>query len=255
MHPVTESPKQRPRGRYNDLMNERNGLKERNGREPEARPLAGWAEIEAAPEGLKAEVLGGELFLMPRPRVEHGHVQANLAGELSPPFGRGRGGPGGWFFAVEPDLRFSSQDIVSPDLAGWRRERMPELPSTRPIDLVPDWVCEVLSPSTAARDRRAKADLYLRDDVAHYWLADPSARLLEALEAREGRWTRLGAWGDGDLARVPPFEAVELAVGAPGEPGVGEAAAPPGEPAVAPARPPATPEEAVAAPGESPSRP
>ncbi|HEX4953136.1 MAG TPA: Uma2 family endonuclease [Thermoanaerobaculia bacterium] len=114
---------------------------------------------------------------------------------------------------VEPDLAFGSHDIVSPDLVGWRRERFPELPQEGPVTVVPDWICEVISPSSIQRDRVLKADLYLHPGVRHYWLLDLPARLLEAFEARQGGWFRLGAWTPDDRAAIPPFEAVEIDLG------------------------------------------
>lgn len=180
--------------------------------EPLRRP-AGWQDILAAPESLKAEVIHGELSLMPRPRPPHGRSQAVLSSWLSAPFDLGEGGPGGWWIVIEPDIAFGPHDIVSPDLAGWRRSRLPELPQERPIELGPDWVCEVLSPSSARRDRLTKADLYLASGVPFYWLIDTDLRSLEALAAESGRWVRLGAWTDGQRAAIPPFEAVEIDVG------------------------------------------
>lgn len=181
--------------------------------EPLRRP-ADWQDLLATPEDVKVEVIGGELISThPRPRPAHARAQAALSFEVWGGYDRGRGGPGGWWILPEPDVRLSPHDIVSPDLAGWRRERVPEFPAERPIDVVPDWVCEVLSPSTAGRDRTLKADLYLRSGVPYYWLADTELRTLEALAAHSGRWVRLGAWNDGDRARVEPFEAVEIDVG------------------------------------------
>ena len=180
--------------------------------DPLPRP-AGWAEILAAPEGLEAEVIGGELWTHPRPRPEHGLAQFVIGGVLSDPFGFGRGGPGGWWLINEVDVFFGPHDIVSPDVAGWRRERVPEFPRERPIAIRTDWVCEVLSPSTARRDRLQKATLYLDHGVPWYWLVDTDNRLLEAFEASDGHWLRHGAWSDADVARVPPFDAIELAVG------------------------------------------
>lgn len=178
-----------------------------------ATRLHGWEDILAAPEGLKAEVLGGELETFPRPHPRHGLAQAVLSAEIAGPFGRGRGGPGGWWILVEPDVAFGPHDIVAPDLVGWRRERVPDFPDEHPVSIRPDWICEVLSPRTAGRDRTAKSDLYLRSAVPHYWLVDPEARTLEAFESEEERWLRLGAWGDGDEARVPPFDAVAITSG------------------------------------------
>jgi len=181
--------------------------------ETAARPR-GWHDILGAPEGLRAEVVGGDLFTSPRPHPRHGVAQAVLAVEIAGPFQVGRGGPGGWWILIEPDVAFGPHDIVSPDLVGWRRERVPEFPDEQPVSIRPDWVCEVLSPRTARRDRTAKSDLYLGGGVPHFWLVDPEERTLEAFELDEGGWLRLGAWGEGDRACVRPFDAVEIDVGA-----------------------------------------
>ncbi len=180
--------------------------------QPIHRP-AGWREILEAPGDLKAEVLGGELILQPRPRLEHGIAQSNLSGLVTPPFSFGEGGPGGWWIAIEPDLCFDAEHIVSPDLVGWRRERVPWPPSERPVTTVPDWICEILSPASRRRDRFEKAELYLRGGVPFYWLLDLDARGLEAFEAVDGRWLRLGAWTAEHRAAVPPFEAIEIEIG------------------------------------------
>ncbi len=177
------------------------------------RRLASWQDILDAPEGLKAEVIDGELLLHPRPHLEHGRSQAILSGRLSPPFDLGNGGPGGWWIVVEPDVLFGDHDIVSPDLAGWRRSALPELPKEQPISTPPDWVCEVISPTSARRDRITKTALYLSRGVPYYWLIDPELRSLEALRAERGRWVLLGAWTDGHHVAVPPFEAVDIDVG------------------------------------------
>ena len=108
----------------------------------------------------------------------------------------------------------SPHDIVVPDLAGWRRERMPELPRIRPIDVVPDWVCEVLSPSNRRRDRVTKADLYLTAGMPYYWILDVEERTLEAFASKDGAWSRIGAWTDGAEPRVSPFDAIAIDVGA-----------------------------------------
>lgn len=116
---------------------------------------------------------------------------------------------------VEVDVALSLHDVVRPDLAGWRRERLPRPGSKRPIEVVPDWVCEVLSPTSAARDRVTKRALYARSGVAHCWLIDPDARVLEALALRDGTWVEVGVYDDTATARIAPFEAIELEVGRP----------------------------------------
>ena len=179
-----------------------------------ARRLATWADLLATPDdGRVYEVLGGNLEAQPRPRPAHGRTQGLLCGELSGPFDRGRGGPGGWWLVIEPDVELEPHETVVPDIAAWRRERMRVLPDERPIVVRPDWICEVASPSNRRRDRGVKADLYLRTGLPHYWIVDPEERTLEAFEARGGVWARLGAWSDGDSPRTPPFDAIELDVG------------------------------------------
>lgn len=122
----------------------------------------------------------------------------------------GHGGPGGWWIFVEVDIQLGVHDIVRPDLAGWHRERLQKPGSQRPITVPPDWICEVLSKSTAARDRGVKRELYARSGVPHYWLIDVEARILEAFELREGRWLLSGTYDDNAVARIEPFAEIEL---------------------------------------------
>ena len=139
-----------------------------------------------------------------------------LGGAIGKPFDDddGRGGPGGWWILLEVDVRLTEHDIVRPDLAGWRRDRLPAPWDTRPIDIVPDWICEILSPSNAAHDRVTKANLYAEHAVQHFWLLDPAERVLEAYQLSNKVWTRVGSYDDTAKARIKPFEAIELEVGA-----------------------------------------
>jgi Uma2 family endonuclease len=179
-----------------------------------ARRLATWQDLLETPDdGQVWEVLGGSLEAQPRPRPVHSHCQLQLAGELAGPFQRGRGGPGGWWLLFEPDVELEAHEIVVPDLAGWRRERLSALPQERPVRVAPDWTCEVVSPSNRWRDGGRKADLYLRAGIPHYWIVDPDERTLEAFEAHDRAWVRLGAWTDGDHPRIAPFTAIALDVG------------------------------------------
>lgn len=181
--------------------------------EPLRRP-AGWEDLLETPENVKAEVIGGELEVLPRPSTGHQRSLTVITARLGRPFDVAtQHGPGGWWILPSLDCAFGPHDIVQPDIAGWRQTSLSELPEDPPIRVRPDWICEVQSPSTARRDRITKADLYLRSGVSHYWLVDTEARTLEALEASSGRWVRLGAWTDGDQAAIPPFEAVLIDVG------------------------------------------
>jgi Uma2 family endonuclease len=181
--------------------------------DPAHKP-ATYADLLALPEDVKAEILGGTIVTSPAPLPRHSRVQGALRRFIGGPFDDddGYGGPGGWWIFVEVDVELAPHDVVRPDLAGWRRTRLPQ-PDHRPIRVVPDWMCEIASPSTAARDRVAKRNLYARHGVAHYWLVDPEARTLEALALRDGVWVDAGTFDETALARIPPFEAVELPVG------------------------------------------
>lgn len=183
-----------------------------------AKPLprrATYADVEAAPPNTVAEILDGVLHVNPRPAVPHAVASSALGGELVPPFFRGRGGPGDWVILDEPELHLGPEpDVLVPDLAGWRRTRMPEIPEVTPyFTLAPDWVCEVLSPSTAATDRTVKLAIYAREQVPHVWLVDPIVRTLEVLRLDGPTWRLAGTWRDDAIARAEPFEsfALELA--------------------------------------------
>jgi Uma2 family endonuclease len=172
---------------------------------------ATYEDVLTAPENKVAEILDGELFLSPRPAPRHSLASSRLGGALMP-FDDGRGGPGGWWILDEPELHLGEQ-IVVPDLAGWTRERLTSLPEEAFFSLAPDWVCEVLSPSTESIDRRRKLPIYAEAGVAHAWLVKPAERMLEVLRLRDGAWTIVGVCGDTDIVRVEPFGAIELELG------------------------------------------
>lgn len=164
-----------------------------------------------APEHMRVEIIDGELVTLPRPRATHARAAGELHAELRDPFDRGRGGPGGWIFLFEPELHLGSpSDVVSPDLAGWRRERMPELPDVAAFTLAPDWVCEVLSDSTESIDRGRKMRIYRREGVQHLWLVDARARALEVWRVVDGRWREVDTFEGEGRVRAEPFEAIEL---------------------------------------------
>jgi Uma2 family endonuclease len=176
---------------------------------PRKKP-ASYEDILALPENVVGELVDGELFVTPRPAAPHALAETALAGELYSQFGHGREGvPGGWVILVEPELHVVGQ-VVVPDLAGWRRERMPEVPKVPYFELAPDWVCEVISPSTGALDRARKLPRYAEAGVAHVWLVDPTPRTLEVFRLDAGSW-RLIATHEGDaVVNAPPFDVVGL---------------------------------------------
>ncbi|MFO0681350.1 MAG: Uma2 family endonuclease [Sandaracinus sp.] len=179
-----------------------------------ARKLATYDDLIALPDDVKAEIVGGRVEVQPAPLPRHAKVQRALGRYVGGPFDDddGRGGPGGWWIFLEVDVRLGRHDIVRPDLSGWRRERLSEPWDVRPIEVVPDWVCEITSPSNARLDRVTKANLYRLAGVPTLWLVDPETRVLEALLRDGERWVEAGRYSDGDVARIPPFEAIELEV-------------------------------------------
>jgi Uma2 family endonuclease len=176
-----------------------------------AREQTLYAALEALPERLTGEILEGQLYTQPRPTAPHVSAVSSLAMELGGPYSRGRGGPGGWWILVEPELHFvRDAEVAVPDLAGWRRERMPRMPEDHRIEIVPDWVCEVLSPSTRSKDREIKLPLYAKRGVRYAWLLDPRARTLEAFALERGGWTPLATLAAADTVALEPFAAARF---------------------------------------------
>jgi Uma2 family endonuclease len=171
------------------------------------RRPATYQDVLDAPPNMVAEIVRGALHLQPRPAPRHAHAHSILQSELGGAFSRGKGGPGGWWILIEPELHFGG-DVLVPDIGGWRRERMPALPDTAWFELAPDWVCEVLSPGTRRIDLTDKRAIYGEAGVGHLWLVDPLARTLEAFALEGGRWALVASLGDDAEVRVPPFEAV-----------------------------------------------
>jgi len=174
-----------------------------------------YDDIEALPPGVNGEILAGELVASPRPAGPHTTAASALGMLLGPPFALGLGGPGGWVILDEPELSLGVDprfDPVIPDLAGWRVEAMPERVMTAQFDIVPAWVCEVVSPSTQRHDRVLKLPFYARAGVRHAWLVDPIAETLEVYALESGRWVVAGSHSADDVVRAAPFDAVEISL-------------------------------------------
>ena len=174
---------------------------------------AAYQDVLDAPEDKVAEVMRGRLYLMPRPALPHATAGARLLIGVGAPFDTGRGGPGGWRILYEPEVHFGDapgESILVPDLAGWRRERMPAPPKAAFVTVTPDWVCEVLSPSTHRRDLGVKRDIYARAGIPHLWLVDPSAKSLETFALEKGEWRPLAQLAGAAEVRQPPFEAISF---------------------------------------------
>jgi Uma2 family endonuclease len=177
-----------------------------------ARRDATYEDILAAPEHMVAELLAGELHLQPRRPAPHAAAATALAEELGPPFKRGKGGPGGWIILYEPELHLAD-DVLVPDLAGWRRTTMDHLTNVPHFDVRPDWICEVLSPSTEQIDRAVKLPIYARAGVGHAWVINPIVRTLEVLRLEQGRWVNVGTHRDAQEIRAEPFDAIVFPLG------------------------------------------
>lgn len=170
---------------------------------------ATYQDVIDAPETLVAEIIDGELQLSPRPGGPATSVASALNRRIGTPFSDGIGGPGGWIILVEPELHLGDEILV-PDLAGWRHERMPVVPEGAFFEVPPDWVCEVLSSSTEKRDRVEKMPIYASAGIGFAWLVHPHRRTLEAFKLHGGRWVSIAALKDADRARIEPFDAIEL---------------------------------------------
>jgi Uma2 family endonuclease len=170
---------------------------------------ATYEDLLQVPPHKVAEIVDGDLHVSPRPASRHALASSGLGSQLWESFHRGRGGPGGWWIIDEPELHLGA-DILVPDLAGWRRERLPEFPDTAAFTLAPDWVCEVVSRSTESLDRARKMPVYALVGVAHLWLVNPLARTLEVYRLAEGRWLLLATHEGSVQVRAEPFDAVEL---------------------------------------------
>jgi Uma2 family endonuclease len=170
---------------------------------------ATYDDLRRVPDHYVAEMFDGELYASPRPAVPHARVATVLGAKLGDLFDSGLNGPGGWWILIEPELHFGN-DVLVPDLAGWRRERLPALPNDAYLTLAPDWICEVVSPSTEAIDRGRKLRIYAREGVAHAWLVDPLRRSLEVLTLESGTFSQLDEHHGDARVRARPFDAIEL---------------------------------------------
>jgi Uma2 family endonuclease len=181
------------------------------------RRRATYEDLMQVPDTKVAEIIDGELIVSPRPASPHAYASTSLGSTLHVSFHEdaGRGDParpGGWWILAEPELHFGD-DVLVPDFAGWRRERMPTFPSVPYFTHAPDWVCEVVSPSTGRIDRSRKMRVYAREGVAHLWLVEPLVHTVEVYRLGDGAlWTLAGAWGGDDKVHLEPFAAIELSL-------------------------------------------
>jgi Uma2 family endonuclease len=169
-----------------------------------AERVATYEDLFGLPDNMIGEILHGQLITQPRPAPRHVRSASIIGGELVKPYDQGRGGPGGWWILDEPELHLGAHILV-PDLAGWRRARLPVFPEEAYFTLAPDWACEVLSPGTTRIDRVVKMPIYADQGVAWLWLVDPDQRTLEVFRLHEGHWLMENAWQQDDEVNAPPF--------------------------------------------------
>jgi len=173
-----------------------------------------YESLEALPEGVTGEILNGQLHTQPRPAGPHARTAVQLDRSIGRGYDDGIDGPGGWWILIEPEVHFVyDTEVTVPDLAGWRRERMPYLPEGHRFEVVPDWICEILSPSTASKDREVKMPLYAHYSVPYAWLIDPGEQTLEVYRLDDGTWVESAVFSDTDQVVAPPFEAVSIDLG------------------------------------------
>jgi Uma2 family endonuclease len=173
-----------------------------------------YDEFLKVPDWKVAEIIDGELIVNPRPAIPHAHVGSAVNANLWDAFNGPPGNPerpGGWWILFEPELHLG-EDVLVPDGAGWRRECLPTLPNAAYMTRAPDWVCEVISPSTGRIDRSRKTRIYAREGVAHLWLVDPTPRTLEVYRLEGAHWIVVATYGGDDVVRAEPFAAIELAL-------------------------------------------
>jgi Uma2 family endonuclease len=176
-----------------------------------ARRRATYADLLEVPEHLVAEIVDGDLYATPRPASPHARAATAIGQDLGP-FDRepgGKGAPGGWWILFEPELHLG-EDVVVPDLAGWRQNRMPTIPNVPYFKLAPNWICEVVSPTTGRLDRVRKMPVYARERVGHLWLVDPLQHTLEIYRLEGDRWIVASTHGGVERVMAEPFADLEI---------------------------------------------
>jgi Uma2 family endonuclease len=176
-----------------------------------ATKLSLYEQLMALPEGLTGEIIHGQLRAQPRPAWPHNLAGSRLGADMEGPYGRGRGGPGGWWIIDEPEVHFIlDTEVAVPDIAGWRKEHMPSPPEGHKVQVIPDWICEIFSPATKSTDREEKMPLYAYSGVQFAWLVDPRTHTLEAYELIDAKWRPFGIFRDDDSVAVAPFDAIDI---------------------------------------------
>lgn len=174
-----------------------------------ARKRATYDDLYTIPKNMVGEIIDGDIVASPRPSRKHGYSASIIGNELGPPYNMGRGGPGGWIIIGEPEISFGD-NILVPDLAGWKKERFPESEDHNWISISPDWVCEIISQGSIRIDRVEKMGIYVQHMVSYFWIIDPSNKTFEALKNEAGRWLIIGTYAEDDKVRAEPFQEIEI---------------------------------------------
>jgi Uma2 family endonuclease len=175
-----------------------------------AKKKATYEDLYSIPENMTGEIINGELIVTPRPAPKHIRTASVLGSKIMPPYDFGEGGgPGGWIFLIEVEVQLGEHTVV-PDLAGWKKERFPKNLEHNYISVAPDWVCEILSPSTFRADKVKKMPIYAHYGVGHIWLIDPVAMTMDAFRLESGKWVLLGSFSENDKVRADPFQEIEI---------------------------------------------
>lgn len=177
-----------------------------------AKKISTYDDLYRLPDNMIGEIIDGEIIASPRPSRRHGYTASTIGDEIGPAYRLGRGGPGGWIIIDEPEIAFG-ENILVPDLAGWKKERFPVEEEHNWISVVPDWVCEIVSPSSAGIDRVTKMGIYARHRVPHYWIIDPIGKTLEVLENNNMQWSIIGSYAGDDKVQADPFPAIVIDLG------------------------------------------
>ncbi|MFH1115419.1 MAG: Uma2 family endonuclease [Pseudomonadota bacterium] len=178
-----------------------------------AKTRASYEDLYGIDENAVGQIIDGELIVSPRPSRRHAFAASVLNAEVTSSHHLGGSrGPGGWIILFEPEIKMG-EDILVPDLAGWKEDRLPWDEETNWISVPPDWVCEIVSESSIRVDRIKKMAIYAREGVPYYWVIDPRYRTLEVFRLESGRWLLLGTFADDDKVRAEPFEEVEIDLG------------------------------------------
>jgi Uma2 family endonuclease len=176
-----------------------------------AKRRATYTDLYGIPENMTGEIIDGELIVTPRPSRMHVYTASVLNNEIGPPYHLGRGGPGGWIILIEPEIGLG-EDIFVPDLAGWKAARYPAAEPHNWISVVPDWICEVLSPGTARKDKVKKMPAYAQHGLPCFWLIDPIAKTLDVFRLETNRWFVLATYAEDDKVRAEPFAEIEFSM-------------------------------------------